>query len=209
MSRSSLVAPLTRRRFLGALGAGAASALVAGRLAAQQDSTQTQSAASNVPMDDSAYRPVVRAAKPGARPQLDKDAADALEHRIGCACPCTLDVYTCRTTDFSCGISPRMHGDVQRLVDGGYSGDEIIAAFVDTYGEQVLMEPTRQGFNWAGYIAPFVALGTGAVVVGSLIRRWGARAALAARSAPVRVASVDASADELARLDAAVRNEDA
>jgi cytochrome c-type biogenesis protein CcmH len=202
-----------RRGFLAALGAGVAT-MGAARAFAQDpvavDSTQVQSSASNVVMDDDAYRPVTRAAKPGAPPLLDKEATDALEHRIGCACPCTLDVYTCRTTDFSCGISPRMHGDVQRLVAGGYSADEIIAAFVDTYGEQVLMEPTRQGFNWAGYLAPFAALGAGAVVLAGLIRRWGARAAAVQAAAPRRQApvGVDASADELARLEAAVRDEE-
>ena len=47
-----------------------------------------------------------------------------------CPCPCTLDVYTCRTTDFSCTISPAVHRDINALVAGGYSADEIMAALI-------------------------------------------------------------------------------
>ncbi|HEY0778423.1 MAG TPA: cytochrome c-type biogenesis protein CcmH, partial [Gemmatirosa sp.] len=144
----------------------------------------TPSSASNVPMDPSNYKAVGRPPKPGTRPLLSADQRDALEHRIKCQCPCTLDVYTCRTTDFSCGVSPAMHQDVQQLVAGGYSGDEILAAFRQTYGDRVLMSPPKVGFNLAGYFAPMAVLGTGTVVVGSLMRRWSTRAvAVAATNA--------------------------
>ncbi len=190
----------------------------------------TPSSASNVAMDPSGYKPVGLPAKPNGRPLLTADQRDALEHRLKCQCPCTLDVYTCRTTDFSCGISPAMHADVQQLVAGGYSGDEILAAFTQTYGERALMSPTKQGFNLMGYFAPFAVLGTGTVVVASLMRRWSTRAQAAAaalgraphaqpapvstaradRDDPVSYTAADAAAlgatpEELARLEAAVR----
>ncbi len=192
----------------------------------------TPSSASNVPMDPSNYKPVGRPPKLSARPLLTADQRDALEHRIKCQCPCTLDVYTCRTTDFSCGVSPAMHGDVQQLVVGGYSGDEILAAFTQTYGDRVLMSPPKVGFNLAGYFAPMAVLGTGTVVVASLMRRWSQRAAaVAAANAgrasaqpaplssaradagdPVSYTAADATAlgatpDELARLEAAIRGD--
>jgi len=200
--------PLTRRQFVTALAAGVGSAAASGRLAAQEPSATPRgaSAASNVVMDPSGYREVRRPPKPGARPVVTKAHSDALEHQIGCACPCTLDVYTCRTTDFSCGISPAMHRDVMALVDGGYSADEIIAAFVDTYGEQVLMAPKKEGFNWAGYVAPFAALGTGAAVIVTLLKRWQRQAPEPAASAPQF--PVHATDEELERLQAAVRREE-
>ncbi len=192
----------------------------------------TPSSASNVPMDPSAYKAVGRPPKPNATPLLTAEQRDALEHRIKCQCPCTLDVYTCRTTDFSCGVSPAMHGDVQQLVAGGYSGDEILAAFTQTYGDRVLMSPPKVGFNLAGYFAPMAVLGTGTVVVASLMRRWSTRAAAVAaanagrasaqpaplsharadRGDPVSYSAADAAAlgatpEELARLEAAVRGE--
>jgi cytochrome c-type biogenesis protein CcmH len=169
-------------------------------------------------MDPSAYKPVGRAPKPNARPQLTAEQRDALEHTLKCQCPCTLDVYTCRTTDFSCGVSPAMHQDVMRLVDGGHSADEIIAAFQSTYGERVLMAPVKKGFNLAGYAMPFAALGGGAVVVATLMRRWSQRAAAVAAAARAEHAEraatnghgaynplADATPDELAQLEAAVR----
>jgi cytochrome c-type biogenesis protein CcmH len=222
MSGESVTAPpyeiggyvLSRRRFVAALGAGWATATVTAAATAVAQQEQ-QSAASNVAMDQGAAKTVRRPAKPGATPVVDDAARDALEHQIKCQCGCTLDVYTCRTTDFSCQVSPAMHRDVMSLVEGGYSADEIVAAFTDTYGQQVLMAPKREGFNLAGYAMPFAALGTGAVVVAALIRKWGRRAAAVqaahdARTAADRAAApagVDASADELARLEAAVRGD--
>ena len=198
---------LTRRRFVRTLGAGAAATL-AGALGAGAALALAPppSAASNVAMDPSGYRQVRLPPKPGAAPALTAEQRDALEHTLKCQCPCTLDVYTCRTTDFSCGISPAMHRDVMSLVAGGHTADEIVGAFTAAYGERVLMSPVKSGFNWAGYMAPFAALGTGAVVVAALIRKWGRRAAQAAPSAP-RVDAPDASPAELARLEAALRDD--
>ena len=157
------------------------------------------------PMDQDAYRPVMKPAKANAKPSMTDAARDQLEHDIKCMCGCTLSVYTCRTTDFSCTISPAMHRDIQLLVAGGYAAQEIIDAFVERYGEFVLMAPPRHGFNLTGYVMPFVALAAGAATVTMLLRRW-TRAQASAPAAPT-AASVDASADELARVQAAVRDD--
>jgi cytochrome c-type biogenesis protein CcmH len=158
-------------------------------------------------MDQSASRPVRLAPKPGARAVVSADERDALEHRIRCQCGCTLDVYTCRTTDFSCQVSPSMHRDVMVLVSGGYNAQEIIDAFVGVYGERVLMAPPATGFNLLGWVAPFAALGGGAILVAVLLRTWRRPAGSIAspRVSPTR--SSDATDEELARLDAAVRDD--
>ena len=151
------------------------------------------------------YKPVTLPPKPNATASMNQAQRDELEHQIHCQCGCVLDVYTCRTTDFSCSVSPAMHADVMGLVSGGYGASEILAAFKAVYGEKVLMAPVKSGFNLVGYTMPFVALGAGAVLVAALIRRWRARA-LVTVHAPA-VTRVDASSEELARLDAAVRND--
>ena len=220
---------LSRRRFVAALGAGwATTALTsAGVALAQQPGVPVESPSPNqvtgapvtspetpgASMEGDGYRPVRRPPKPGAQPSMDAQARDDLEHKISCPCPCTLDVFTCRTS-MPCGFSPRMHSDVMALVEGGHSADEILAAFEQEYGQQVLMAPKKEGFNLAGYLVPFAALGTGGVVLATLIRKWGRRAAAvqAAHVAShagngVSPVAVDASADELARLEAAVRGE--
>src|SRR6185295_16795915 len=116
-----------------------------------------------------------RPPKPGAKASMSRDERDALEHRIRCQCGCTLDVFTCRTTDFSCQVSPAMHRDVMALVEGGYDAQEIIDAFVGAYGERALMAPSKSGFNLVGWLTPGIALLAGAVALFVVLRRWGSR----------------------------------
>jgi cytochrome c-type biogenesis protein CcmH len=192
------------------LGAGFA---FARRLDAQ--ATSGAQGAANVEMSQSHYKPVRLPAKPRPAPLLTQLERDALERGLKCACPCKLDVFTCRTTDFQCGISPAMHSDVVRLIEGGYSADEIIAAFTTVYGERVLMAPVKEGFNLAGYVVPFITLGVGATMVFAMLRQWRRETvrtepAIAA-DAVVPISSrsvVAATEDELRRLDAAVRGRD-
>lgn len=203
---------LARREFLTAAG-GALLALVSGRAGAQGAVMPKRMSG---PMDETRYRPVALPAKPGGAPVLTRLGLDAVEHEIHCQCGCTLDIYTCRTTDFTCPVSPAMHADVLRLAAGGYSAAEILTAFAAVYGERVLMSPVRRGFNWAGYLAPSVALAVGAVTLTLTIVRWQrrsverVRATLAeapAAGIPVPGAAA-ATPDELARLAAALRHDD-
>lgn len=187
---------LSRRDFLGVVGALAAAAT----LGAQEEPRNTTGT-----MDRQAYLPVRLPAKPGARPSMTAAQRDQLEHALHCQCGCGLDVFTCRTTDFTCSVSPAMHVDVMGLVAGGYDGREILAAFQRVYGERVLMAPVKRGFNWVGYLLPFVALGGGGAVVSTLVRRW-SRPAVSATGGAVHPSAVDATPDELAQLDAAIRS---
>ena len=153
------------RQHCGARTSGCRARAGTGQQTGQQAAAGPQAAGSGPrttmsgPMSESAYRPVALPAKPGAKPSMSDGARDALEHQLHCQCGCTLDVFTCRTTDFTCPVSPGMHGDIVALVVGGYTAVEILDAFRKTYGERVLMSPVREGFNWAGYVAPFVGAG--------------------------------------------------
>ena len=187
---------VTRRQFLHAVAAGAGAAVVPA-LWAQGASTGFSG------MNEGAHRPV-RLPPKGTAPSMTNAERDALEHRMRCQCSCTLDVYTCRTTDFSCTVSPAMHRDVMALVTGGYSAQEILDAFVGVYGEKVLMAPKKVGFNWAAYVVPFAALGSGAALVAALIRKWGRAAPEPVTVTPL---PVDATPEELARINAAVRHD--
>ena len=163
---------IDRRQFVARAASVVAVAIVADRAQAQEQ--QQQIGASNRAMDQGAARSVRRPAKPAGRPQLtDRERDDKVERQVRCQCGCTLDVYTCRTTDFACQVSPAMHADIKSLVEGGYTAEEILDSFVDTYGERALMAPRPQGFNLVGYLAPFVALGAGAIAVGVVLRSWG------------------------------------
>lgn len=179
--------------------------MLASRKANAMTMQQENTGAANVPMEQDAYRPVSMPAKANAKPSMTDDQRDELEHHIKCQCGCVLDVYTCRTTDFSCSVSPAMHADVMTLVTKGYNGAEILGAFQGVYGERVLMAPLKQGFNWVGYIMPFAALGGAAVVVAGLIRKWGRNAAATPRAAVVT--GVDATPEEMEALNAALRDD--
>jgi cytochrome c-type biogenesis protein CcmH len=189
----------TRRRFLAGVTGMGASVVFAARANAMQT---TQSFAG--PMEQDAYRPVKLAPIAGAAPSMTDDKRDELEHQIKCQCGCVLDVYTCRTTDFSCSVSPAMHQDVMALVQGGHNATQILAAFQAVYGEQILMSPLKRGFNLVGYMLPSVALVVAGVAVAGLIRRWGRTGSLAI--APV-AGTPEATPEELAMLNAAVRDD--
>lgn len=188
----------TRREFMTALGTGLVAVSVRG--AGAQQGAETPGAS----MDGDGYIPVRRLPRPAAAKRLAPLERDAVERMLSCPCPCTLDVFTCRTS-MPCGFSPRLHADVTQLANGGYSADEILAAFEQAYGEKILMAPHKQGFNWVGWGAPFAAVAGGGLIVGMLIRTWGRRAAVRREASPV---PIEASDDEMARLEAAVRGDD-
>jgi len=203
---------MNRREFFARLttGAGVTVSTAVAVRAARAQAAQAPAAvdSSNLfAMDQSASRPVRLPPKPGSRVVVSAAERDAVEHRIRCQCGCTLDVYTCRTTDFSCQVSPSMHRDVMALVSGGYTAQEIIDAFVGVYGERVLMAPRATGFNLLGWAAPFVALGGGALVVSVLLRNWGRPARAKTVTGTGATGPTDATDDELARLQAAVRDD--
>jgi cytochrome c-type biogenesis protein CcmH len=205
-----------RRDFLARVALGGAGVLLAPRLAAQAGAPRpdgagpAQGTTSNLfDMDQEAAKTVRRPPKRDAVASMTPDQRDALEHDLRCQCGCTLDVYTCRTTDFTCQVSPTMHGDVMSLVEGGYSAQEILDAFVGTYGERALMAPKREGFNWAGYLVPFAALGGGAAALVAVLRGMQRRIPPPGRVPGGASASgVRASEDELAKLEAAIRRDD-
>lgn len=191
-----------RRRFLTAGVAAAAAALLGGRLGAQApDSARTPGGGAAGALGD----PSIAGRSRAPTSDADNDAAiQAVEKRIRCTCGCTLDIYTCRTTDFSCTYSPELHREVVALRDEGRSADEIVEEFVARYGEQARMAPEAEGFNLAGYLVPGVLVtGIGATLFWVLSRRRSAVAADEHVAVPV-----DATQAELAELERALAEDE-
>jgi cytochrome c-type biogenesis protein CcmH len=206
---------MRRREFLahvvlgGVTVAAAPSMLAQATVTPEGGAAPAQGTTSNLfDMNQEAAKTVRRPPRRDARASMSAADRDALEHDIRCQCGCTLDVYTCRTTDFSCQVSPAMHRDVISLVEGGYSAPEILDAFVQTYGERALMSPKREGFNWAGYLVPFAALGAGAAALLVVLRGMQRRALPLVPSAPGASSRAQATPDELAKLNAQIRRDD-
>jgi cytochrome c-type biogenesis protein CcmH len=107
-----------------------------------------------------------------------------IEHKLRCTCGCNLDIFTCRTTDFTCTYSPELHKEVMALDQEGKTAQQILDAFVAKYGEKTLMAPKPVGFNLWGYLLPGVAITTGAVLLAIVIGRRERRLSLSLAAAP-------------------------
>ena len=195
----------TRRAFLLRAGIGSFG-LLGARVVAAQPTQQPQSTMSG-PMRGEAYRPVTLPPRPGATATVSPERRDDIEKQLKCHCGCPLDIYNCRTTDFACPVSPRVHADVQALIAGGYSEAEIREAFVAVYGERVLTAPKPEGFNLLAYVAPFAAITIFGGFAAWVIHRWRQQPESDV-DADVRIPQSAGTADELARLEAAVRSDD-
>lgn len=141
----------------------------------RQEPVQQPRPAGRAPADTLAVQPDRNKAPMGP---LDNDpTVIGIERRLGCACGCTLDVYTCRTTDFSCTFSPAMHAKVVEQRQAGRTAEEIVHWFLaqpDTlYGHKVLlMAPEARGFNLLGYIVPGLTVAAfGLALAAWLVRR--------------------------------------
>lgn len=185
MRRSDLSAPASRRSFLGL-----------GLVAAGQDSLAGRGATGTL-RDPSV---VGRSRTPTDARENDAQI-QAIEQRLACNCGCTLDVFTCRTTDFSCTYSPALHREVLALRDEGKTAQQILDAFVAKYGEKALMAPKPKGvLNLTGYLLPGALIA--AAGAGLLIFIGKRKAAVAAATqGSVAFSTIGAtSPDELERL---------
>ena len=142
------------------------------------------------------------------RPQDEITAMDndlgviALERRLHCTCGCTLDIYTCRTTDFSCTYSPALHKEIVAMVLAKQTPEAIVKAFVAREGEKMLMAPVASGFNLAGYLVPgLVVTSVGLALVAWLSRR---RVAVAAVSVSPMATPLPPDPEALERLQRAL-----
>jgi cytochrome c-type biogenesis protein CcmH/NrfF len=194
---------MNRRMALGWLGLSAAAPLVAmtRRSAAQEstaEGTQDQGAAG-------LYDPF-RVGRPQNRiTDYENDPfIVGLESRIRCVCGCNLDVYTCRTTDFTCGTSPAMHREIVAQVEAGKTAQEILDGLIAEHGEMVLMAPKKEGFNLLAYFLP----GAAVVTVGSILLwfLWKGRERAAAVQAAERVDLSGLSAEDRKRLESELAN---
>ena len=97
-----------------------------------------------------------------------QEALDAVTAKLICDCGCNnLTIKEC-----TCGKADRVRAEVQARLDSGQTPAQIVSAYVDEYGEQILAAPTTQGFNLVGWIAPFAALLLAAAFLVLVLRRW-------------------------------------
>jgi cytochrome c-type biogenesis protein CcmH len=183
---------MNRRKFL-AFGP----VLLAAALPARQDTTAIVADPLMDPSITGRPRSIVTPADNLERVKL-------VERQLKCTCGCNLDIFTCRTTDFTCTVSPALHREVLDLFEAGKSPDEIVQAFVAKRGESILMAPPAQGFNLIGYLLPGLAVVVAGTVIGLVLFRKRSRPGVTDPSEPRRAAElvepVEPTLEELERV---------
>jgi cytochrome c-type biogenesis protein CcmH len=69
-------------------------------------------------------------------------------------------------------LAGQMRGIIRSKLEAGESEDEIIAYFVERYGDSILMEPPRRGIGLVVWLAPLGILAAGALVLVTILRGW-------------------------------------
>ena len=195
MGLAALAAPLLS----GPLLASSSDVTADGAQAAAQDSLAGRGALGTLRDPEAVGRP-----RRPTEARENEAEVQAIEQRLACYCGCTLDVFTCRTTDFSCTYAHRLHREVLALRQKGLTAQQILDAFVAQYGEKALMAPKPEGFNLAGYFVPAAAIAAAGVALFAVISRR--RAADAARRPrpPIEDPGHSPSPEELERLQRAL-----
>jgi cytochrome c-type biogenesis protein CcmH/NrfF len=98
-----------------------------------------------------------------------------LEQKIICMCGSSGCVHS---TLENCPMRPVCHGhtaqtgEIQSLLNDGKNLDQVLAAFVEKYGEAVLAVPRNTGFNALAWVLPYALGALGLVMILFTARRW-------------------------------------
>lgn len=69
-------------------------------------------------------------------------------------------------------LAVQMKDVIRDQLRAGRTPDEVRAYYIERYGEWILLEPARAGFNWVVYLLPVAVLLGGGVFMLALVRRW-------------------------------------
>jgi cytochrome c-type biogenesis protein CcmH len=110
----------------------------------------------------------VTVAGPAAGAEAPPNAAD-LEAEL--VCP------TCKTTldQSDAPVARRMKAYIRERIAAGQTEAEIKAGLVEQFGEGVLAEPPKRGFNLLAWLLPLAGILVGAAAVGALAWSWSRR----------------------------------
>jgi cytochrome c-type biogenesis protein CcmH len=101
----------------------------------------------------------------GARTDAERARSLAKELR----CP---DCESLSAADSQTASARAIRRDLKERIAEGQSDETIRAAYVDRYGESILLEPDRSGFGLIVWGLPVLIVVGGAVGLGLAFRRW-------------------------------------
>ena len=107
----------------------------------------------------------------GLRPTGDGGTPAARAERIAAGLRCPV----CQGLSVKDSDSPTardIRADIRRRLDAGEASGAIRQAYVDRYGEWILLRPRSAGFGALVWAVPAAALAAGAVGLAGLFLRW-------------------------------------
>lgn len=81
-------------------------------------------------------------------------------------------------------MASQMRAVIRERLAAGERPDQVIEYFVGKYGEWILLEPPRRGFNLLVWVLPPAAAALGLAVVAVLVARWSRRRPVAPAAEP-------------------------
>jgi len=107
----------------------------------------------------------------GLRPDGDRGSPEARADRIAAGLRCPV----CQGLSVKDSDSPTardIRDDIRGRIDDGETAAEIRQAYVDRYGEWILLRPGTSGFDAVVWAVPAAALAAGAVALAGVFWRW-------------------------------------
>lgn len=96
---------------------------------------------------------------------------DALEQSVASRLRCPV-CQQLSILDSPAELAQEMKAVVRERLAAGQSEEEVVAYFVSKYGEWILLDPPKRGFNLTVWLMPIAALGGGGLLLGFAFRRW-------------------------------------
>jgi cytochrome c-type biogenesis protein CcmH len=131
-----------------------------------------------------------------ATPAVDEEAVTRIASQLRCVVCQNLSV-----ADSPSEMAKQMRELIRERVAQGDSPEQVVAYFVERYGEWVLLSPRPRGFTLLVWVAPFAALLGGLLVVLRIAARWARRPAPAAGPAGQGTLTAEDRARVRAELD--------
>ncbi len=95
------------------------------------------------------------------------DEVNAIARQLYCPVCENIPLDTCGTA-----ACEQWRGIIREKLAEGWTEDQIKTYFVEQYGDRVLAEPPRRGFNWLAYVVPMLALAAGVALLVIGFRKW-------------------------------------
>ena len=103
-------------------------------------------------------------------PVLAAPEGGEVAQKLICQCGCLSILNNCSHAE--CQSRETMLGIIKQKITQGQSAEQIVQGFVSQYGEAVLAEPPKKGFNLTAWLFPFVGLAVGTAAVYIALRKW-------------------------------------